>query len=210
MTFQPGDHACGLYSSTRGLATTVGRFLAVGLGRGERAWYVASGDEDRAVRSALRTEGVDVDAAISRGALRLIRAHEAYLIHGRFDPEATVRVFNDAIEESFAAGFSGFRAAAEMSWALESDDGLDRLITYEALLRTLFASCRAIGLCLYHRRRMPLAVIDGALATHPIAGAGINGTFCPNPFYDPRATTLNAVASDRMVRRKLRAVVGKA
>jgi hypothetical protein len=210
MTFQPGDHACVLYSSTRELATTVGRFLAVGLGRGERAWYVASGAEDRAVRSALRTEGVDVDAAISRGALRLIRAHDAYLIHGRFDPESTVRVFNDAIEESFAAGFTGFRAAAEMSWALEPDDGLDRLITYEALLRTLFANCRAIGLCLYHRRRMPLAVIDGALATHPIAGVAIKGTFCQNPFYDPGASTLNAVASDRIVRRKLRAVVGKA
>ena len=209
MTFQPGDHACVLYSSTRDLAATVGRFLAVGLGRGERAWYVASGVEDRAVRSVLRTEGVDVDAAISRGALRLIRAHDAYLIHGRFDPESTVRVFNDAIEESFAAGFTGFRAAAEMSWALEPDDGLDRLITYEALLRTLFANCRAIGLCLYHRRRMPLAVLDGALATHPIAGVGIKGTFCQNPFYDPGASTLNAVASDRMVRRKLRAVVAK-
>ena len=32
-------------------------------------------------------------------------------------------------------GFSGFRAAADMSWALELDDGPERLIMYEALPR---------------------------------------------------------------------------
>jgi hypothetical protein len=40
-----------------------------------------------------------------------------------------------------------------------STDGAHRLIEYEALLKSLFANCRAIGLCLYNREQMPLAVI---------------------------------------------------
>jgi hypothetical protein len=44
-------------------------------------------------------------------------------------------VFSNAIEQAFADGFNGFRAAANMSWALDLPDGPERLITYEALLR---------------------------------------------------------------------------
>ena len=55
-----------------------------------------------------------------------------------------------------------------------------------ALLRSLFSNCRAIGLCLYHRHRMPLKVIDGALATHPILCA--DGDYLTNPLYDPEVS----------------------
>jgi chemotaxis family two-component system sensor kinase Cph1 len=200
MAFECGDHICLLYSNIRELANTVGEFLADGLAKGERCWYVASGTEERDVRAALRRAAVDVETYIARGALRLIPASEAYLVHGQFDPEATMRVFNDAIEQSLADGFTGFRAAAEMSWALDPNGGVDRLITYEALLRTLFANCRVVGLCLYNRRNMPLAVIDGALSTHPVVGT--NGSFRSNPFYDDNVNALREI-DEATVGRKL-------
>jgi chemotaxis family two-component system sensor kinase Cph1 len=200
MAFECGDHICLLYSNIRELANTVGEFLADGLAKGERCWYVASGTEERDVRAALRRAAVDVETYIARGALRLIPAREAYLVHGQFDPEATMRVFNDAIEQSLADGFTGFRAAAEMSWALDPNGGVDRLITYEALLRTLFANCRVVGLCLYNRRNMPLAVIDGALSTHPVVGT--NGSFRSNPFYDDNVNALREI-DEATVGRKL-------
>ena len=201
MAFKRGDHICVVYSTVRELADTVGGFLAEGLAKRERCWYVASGAEDRAVRRALRNASVDVESQTARGALRLISSNDAYLVHGQFDPEATIRVFNDAIEESLSAGFSGFRAAAEMSWALEPNGGVDRLITYEALLRTLFANCQVIGLCLYHREHMPLAVLNGALCTHPMVGG--DGKYGPNPFYDDGTRALTNV-DDATVRHKLR------
>jgi two-component system, chemotaxis family, sensor kinase Cph1 len=203
MAFECGDHICLIYSNIRELAATASDFLADGLTKGERCWYVASGPEEHAVRAALRRASIDVEAHTARGALRLIPASEAYLVHGQFDPEATMRVFNDAIEKSLADGFTGFRAAAEMSWALEPNGGLDRLITYEALLRTLFANCRVAGLCLYNRRDMPLAVIDGALSTHPVVGT--NGNFRPNPFYDANVNALRGV-NEATVHRKLREI----
>jgi hypothetical protein len=87
-----------------------------------------------------------------------------------------------------------------MSWALDREGGAHRLIEYEALLRSLFASRRAIGLCLYDRTRMPLAVINGALATHPIAVS--HGQFRANPFYDSGSHSLSTVG-DADVRVKL-------
>jgi hypothetical protein len=96
--------------------------------------------------------------------------------------------FSDAIEQALADGFNGFRAAANMSWALDLEDGPELLITYEALLRSLFASARATGLCLYDRHRMPLVVIGGALSTHPVVG--MHGAYSQNSFYDPCVQSL--------------------
>jgi len=96
--------------------------------------------------------------------------------------------------------FTGFRAAAEMSWALGCADGTHQVIVYEALLKPLFASCRAIGPCLYDRGRMPLDVVDGALCTHPVAGS--RGRYGANPFYGP-ATTGSTRIEPAAVRGKL-------
>jgi two-component system, chemotaxis family, sensor kinase Cph1 len=186
MPFKRGDHVCAIYSATEELIREVARFLAEGLRNRERSWYVGSGDEMDLLRDALRKLGVDVAAETRRKALQLISGDGAYVVHGTFNPEATLQIFNDAIEQAYTDGFTGFRAAAEMSWALDCTDGPHQVIVYEALLRSLFANSRAIGFCLYDRKRMPLEVLNGALLTHPIAGA--HGHYSANQFYDPATT----------------------
>ena len=186
MGFKRGDHICAIYSTTAELTREVADFLAEGLRSRQRCWYVGAGHEMNAVCAALRTLGIDITAETRRGGLKLISGDGAYVVHGTFNPEVTIQIFNDAIEQAYTDGFTGFRAAAEMSWALDCEDGAHQVVLYEALLKTLFANCRAIGLCLYDRRRMPLGVINGALATHPIAGS--HGHYHANPFYDPAAT----------------------
>ena len=183
MGFNRGDHICAIYSTVAELAGEVAGFLAEGLRRQTRCWYVGAGHEMEAVVAALSALGVDVAAESARGALKLVSGDGAYVVHGAFNPEATMRIFNEAIEQACRDGFSGFRAAAEMSWALDCEDGAHQVVVYEALLKSLFVNSRATGLCLYDRTRMPLTVIDGALATHPIAGS--HGHYRPNPFYKP-------------------------
>ena len=191
MPFKRGDHVCAIYSTTEELTRDVASFLAEGLRSHERCWYVGDGAEIDSVRAALRKLGINVTADTKRGALQLISGDAAYIVHGTFHPEATIQIFNDAIEQAYTDGFTGFRAAAEMSWALNCADGAHQVIVYEALLKSLFASCRAIGLCLYDRKRMPLDVINGALCTHPIAGS--HGHYGANPFYDPATTGLSGL-----------------
>lgn len=201
MTARPGDHICALYDSDAQLTSIVAAFLAEGLARGERCWYVPSGSEAAAVRSDLQRRGVNVEAESRRSALHLLDSNDAYVAQGGFDPEATLRVFNDAIEQALQDGFKGFRAAADMSWALAIDNGAESLIEYEALLRVLFSTSPATGLCLYDRRRMPLPVVNGALLTHPVIAA--RGGFSRNRDYDPNVRALSDVdhASDLPRRR---------
>lgn len=189
MKLRPGDHVCSVYESQQQLAATVASFLADGLARGERCWYVPSGTEVNSVRTAIERCGVDVQAESRRSALHLLDSNHAYTGHGRFDPEETMRVFSEAIEQALVDGFNGFRAAAEMSWALDTTNGIEALITYEALLRVLFANSPATGLCLYDRNRMPLRVVNGALLTHPMVESA--GEFSLNTAYDPGVRQLS-------------------
>ena len=199
LRFERGDHVCAVYATSAELAREVATFIADGLRRHERCWYVAAGHELSQVRASLGKLGIDVAAETRRGALQLKAGDAAYSVQGEFDPEATIRIFNDAIEQSYTDGFSGFRAAAEMSWALDCADGGHQVVVYEAMLKSLFETCRAIGLCLYDRTRMPLDIINGALVTHPVAGS--HGHYSPNPFYDPATTRLPAVADHDVLHR---------
>lgn len=188
MTLGPGDHACCIYESGAQLVETVAGFVADGLRRGERCWYVAAGGEEQAVLAALVARGIDVAAAARRGALSVIPASEAYPLQDSFAPERSMQVFSDAIEQALSDGFSGFRAAADMSWALTPGGPSESLIVYEALLKALFSSSRVAGLCLYPRRMTPLKVLNGVLATHPLAAT--RGSIAVNPFYDAQARAL--------------------
>ena len=138
---------------------------------------------------------------VRRGALAILSGTDAYIVHGEFNPESTVATFNNAIEAALKDGFNGFRAVADMSWALGVKNASNHLIEYEALMRSLFATTCATGLCLYNRDRMPLNVLNGALDTHPVAG--VKGHFQRNPFYKPNVT---ALSNDEFVTDKLRAL----
>ena len=190
MKLQPGDHICSLYDTDLQLVSIVSAFLADGLARKERCWYVPSGRETRAIRTEMERRGIDVASESRRSALHLLESNDTY-VQGGFDPEQTMRAFNEAIEQALNDGFNGFRAAADMSWALTIGNGTESLIAYEALLRTLFSTSRATGLCLYDRRRMPLGVLNGALVTHPIVE--VAGGFQRNHRYDPLVKKLSDV-----------------
>ena len=200
---QPGDHICSFYETDEELVSRVAAFLTEGLARNERCWYVPSGSETAAIRSAMQRGGIDVAAESRRSALQLLDSNDTY-VHGGFDPEQTMRVFSEAIEQALSDGFNGFRAAADMSWALTIDNGTESLIVYEALLRMLFTTSPATGLCLYDRRRMPLQIVNGALLTHPVVE--VAGEFRRNDSYDPAVEHLSDVdlASDIPKRRPQR------
>jgi chemotaxis family two-component system sensor kinase Cph1 len=196
-----GDHVCTLYNSSDELAEIAADFLAEGLRKHERCWYVPSGDDISAVRDALERRGVATGALMKNGTLVLVPPNSTYDVRGKFEPEDTIRVFSTAIEEALSDGFSGFRAAANMAWALDLPNGAERLITYEALLRSLFVSSRATGLCLYDAGRTPLQVVDGVLCTHPLVRAF--GAYEKNDFYEERRTSLGTPRDEGSIRVKI-------
>jgi hypothetical protein len=182
---EPGDHACVIYSAAPELISVVAEYLDEGLRAAEQCWYAASSmGELSEVRMALRAHDIDVMQAEEQGSLRLMTSTELYLADGIFEPERAVEKLNAAISAAAHDGFSAFRVAGEMSWALKPNPGTDRILEYEGSAELLLRASEAVALCLYHRRRMPAQVLDGALTSHPLAGVG--GGPRPNAFYRPK------------------------
>jgi hypothetical protein len=177
-----GDHACVIYSTAPELIAIVVGYLHDGLRAGEQCWYAAaSASELSEVRTGLQAKQVAVAEAEERGSLRLATNDEVYLADGAFHPERVLQQLKDAIPLAVHDGFTALRVAGEMSWALEAKPGTHRVIEYEGCVETLLRASTALALCLYHRRRMPAELLDGALAKHPLAG--VNGRPRPNAFY---------------------------
>ena len=200
--FAMGDHACAVYSSRTQLVRLVSRFLADGLARYEHCWYVGARVDSRRIAAALRRHGVEVDRQVRHGALRFLAPDDVYLVKGDLNPGRADTVFGDAITQARVEGFSGLRAAIDVSWAASIDGGAEQLIAYEAHAQQGFAAAPVTGLCLYHRRRLPLHVLNGALLTHPLTSAA-RGQAMANPFYDSDVSMLPP-AHDREIASRLK------
>jgi PAS domain S-box-containing protein len=180
---RPGDHLCLIYESRAEQLAIAAAFTKAGLERGERCLYIADEGSPDEIVAALAAAQIDVARERQRGALLLLTTKDTYLREPTFDARATIALYRSLVNEAVAAGYSGVRGAAEMTWALRPEIGCERLIEYEALLNYFFAEARAIGLCQYHRSRFPPAVLHGILRTHPLAVLG--NQVCANLYYEP-------------------------
>jgi chemotaxis family two-component system sensor kinase Cph1 len=177
------DHLCLIYETKEEQFAAIAPFIRFGLERGERCVYIADENTAIMVSDLLRTQGIDVNSAVSSGALTIAGKQEAYLKQGYFDPDWMIRFLLKASDEAKAAGFSGLRVTGEMTWALGGDPGVERLMEYEAKLNRLLSDNDIVAICQYNRNRFSPGVIRDVLYTHPLVIYG--GIICQNDYYIP-------------------------
>ena len=180
--FRQGDHICSICDTEEEQVTTAAAYLTDGLRRGERCLYV--GGTRAALQRfdvALQAAGLDAGALMERGVLIELTHAEAHLIDGRFDCERMLRMLDDMVGQAIADGFSGMRLCGDMSWLLLEAPGSAEVGEYEARLNQFFANTRSAAMCQYNRQRLPLPLIDMALATHSTAVVAGRQKF--NPFF---------------------------
>jgi signal transduction histidine kinase len=167
-----GDHVCLIYETFEEQMAALVPFFQEGLARGECCAYIVDERTADEVAAALAAEGTDVEAARAGGALLFLTKRDAYLRSGAFDPQAMVAFIQQTQDDALAAGFTGLRVTGEMTWALGSETGCDRLIEYEALINRFFTGSRSLAICQYNRGRFPADIIRDTLRTHPMAVVG--------------------------------------
>lgn len=192
-----GQHACCLYDQAPRALAAVAPFVAAGLAAGERCVYVLGDHPAGDVEAAIAAAGVEVARERERGALVLVDRWEVAFPDGRFDPAAMIVYVRAGITGALAAGFSGLRVVAEMSWALQMGVEHNRLIHYEALGNALYPDQPLVAVCLYDRSRFPAAVCQNALRVHPFVA--VDDTTYPNLYYEmPEVGPDGSGADDRV------------
>ncbi|HKQ86006.1 MAG TPA: MEDS domain-containing protein [Candidatus Acidoferrales bacterium] len=164
--FRHGDHLCVFYRSEDALMEVLTPFIAEGLRNGERCFCVQREEIFKRLEYDLRFIGVDIDGARKIGALEFHSMNEVYLSGGRFEPAAMMDMLVRSIEDSLKRGFSGFRSAGDLSWAVEGRNECSQLIGYEALVEECFPGKRAAGMCQYPIASFPPEVLKRILSLH--------------------------------------------
>lgn len=198
----PHAHLALIYDSKEEQFAAAVPAIRIGLARRERCVYVADDNSTRDVIAALREGGIDVDAALESGSLTIATRRDTTLKGGGgFVPETLLRFWADAAEAATAAGFSGLRIVAEMTWALHGDPGAERLIEFEAKVNDLVRSHPIVGICQYHRGRFTPEAILNVIRVHPLIF--FEGVVCRNPYYVPPQEFLGPHHAEMEVERLL-------
>ncbi|WP_224270807.1 MEDS domain-containing protein [Haloprofundus salinisoli] len=178
------DHFALIYENRDDQFASAIPFICQGLDQGERCLYVADDNSREDVLTAMGDHGIDVDAALESGALSVVTPADTYRRNGEFDRTTMLTFWEESLEEAKdESGYTGLRAAAEMTWALDGETSTDDLVEYEAMLNSLYRAEDYVVMCQYNRERFPASVIHGIIKTHPYIIA--DSTVSQNFYYTP-------------------------
>ena len=159
------DHVCWSYDDRADVGLRVAEFLAGGLQRGQRVLYVGSGDTE-ALTDAVR--GIDgMEAALADGAARVESLDALFPGGAVVDPERQVRTYARATEQALAAGFRGFRVAAEATALVRDQAELTAFLHFEHLVDQYMAGHPFSALCAYDRTQLSEQVLEQLASVHP-------------------------------------------
>lgn len=163
----PGDHVCSFYTTVTEQLQLAATFIKTGLARGNRSIYAAHDRTVQEVRQGLQAAGIDVPSEEGRGALRVLTAADVYVDSGDFHPRHMLEFVKHQERQALDDGFAGVWFTGEMTWALGTGPGIDRLIEYEGLLEALQNRQKTVILCQYNVQRFGRPYIHDILHLHP-------------------------------------------
>jgi chemotaxis family two-component system sensor kinase Cph1 len=166
------DHPCLIYEDVEEQADAYVPYLYGGMVQGELCVYVVDETEPKFIERAFQARGIDIRPYINSGSFRIMSKHDAYLTEGHFDIEKMMQFWKKNVEQALASGFTAVRAAAEMTWALGNEPGVEHLVPYESELNEVFPQLKVSALCQYHRKRFPAQVIKDMIHVHPLVVTG--------------------------------------
>lgn len=162
-----GDHIAFFFKEEAERAAFVIPYMLRGLQNHELCVYIAAENSVAEISDEFKDAGVDTDAAVASGALKVLTVEETYLRHGIFEPMRMIANLDDEVRAALKAGHSGLRITGEMSWALDLPSVLSRLCDYEETLRRRWP-VKLGGLCQYNELLFPSDVVDRMADCHHV------------------------------------------
>ena len=177
----PGSHVALFYDSRESQLRVAAAFVASALQRRYECLYLTDDTDPETVRRRFDGTGIDVDARVEAGDLRIERADAMYL-------DADDGLAIDRVVDSLAAAAEGvdddrrgFCAVGENSWCFQTGVDFDDLATFEATFDARSSDLPALTLCQYGLGDFDDEAIATALRSHEYVV--YRGTLCRNPYY---------------------------
>jgi hypothetical protein len=173
----PGSHVCAFYRGDSDRDQLLDAYLGAGLTAGDKCICVVD-----TAQTARRLESLT--PAAGRPGHRQLDIHlpeTTYLAGGEFTPSDMLAFWTTGMTNAALEGYSFYRLAGEMTWALRDAPGVEHLVGYESELNRVTPSYPVVVLCLYDLDRFSGEVVVNIVKTHP--QVLVRGILVENPYY---------------------------
>ena len=167
---KPGDHMVFLYEdkNTKSNANLMADYIIARVSKNEKCIFI-SGDIDIELIMERLKDSIDLEKMITNKQLLILNNNDAYSKSGKFDPRKMIDLLKVLAFEAIEEGYSAVAITGEISWVLEYDDGVSRIMSYEYLLNEeIFGSYPVSAICRYNINKFSSKMIKNIIEIHPI------------------------------------------
>ncbi|MGZ3144636.1 MEDS domain-containing protein [Lentzea chajnantorensis] len=171
--FGPHDHVCWRYRDRHDFRHRVREFLSEGLALGHRVCYIGTGAPGSLVEDL---DGIDgIDEALKIGTAQVASLDSTYPVGAVVEPAAQVRTYAAATEAALAAGFTGFRVAADCTSLVRTPAQLDVFARYEHRIDRYMVERPFSAMCAYAADEVDDHAFAQLACMHPNANTSSPG-----------------------------------
>jgi len=163
------DHLCWTYASHDEFLDAAVTFLASGVAAGLRVMYVADSPA-RELREHVAPIG-DVDRLCAAGTLILQPLPDVYGTDTAVVPEQQLAVYAAATDQALADGYTGLRAAADVTRLLANPADRAEFARWEHLADRYIVDHPLSGMCACDRRILGEDAVADVATEHPLVHA---------------------------------------
>ncbi|MDA4130536.1 MAG: MEDS domain-containing protein [Thaumarchaeota archaeon] len=145
--FEPGTHAVFFYDNQEAKRELLFSHLKYGQNKQGLA-YVCSEETPEQIRRKMIEFGLDANTVRGNQRLTIANYDEVYIVGGQVKIPEIIGKFSNMVDSCKANGFSGLRAAAEMSCFFKHNL-VEEMVAYEKALHTRFFFS-AVGICAFN------------------------------------------------------------
>jgi hypothetical protein len=165
----PGSHVCAFYRGDAGRDRLLSGYLGAGLAAGDKCICVVDSElTAKRIQSLTRSCG---GPGHGGRQLDIHLPESTYLAGGEFTTSHMLTFWTEGMMKAELEGYSFFRLAGEMTWALRDESELNRVTS----------SHPVVVLCLYDLDLFSGEVVINVVKTHP--QVLVQGVLVENPYY---------------------------
>lgn len=170
------DHLCLAFDDPSDFASQARAFLANGLEQGLRVqWVVAGSCGDGACTGHdvddARKWLIDQLAPDRADAVQVTSIRDTYGVGHTVSAREQIAVYAEATATALAAGFAGFRVAADVTPLVNTPQQLDAFARYEHLIDRHMRRNPLSALCAYDRATLGAGAVAQVACMHPMTNA---------------------------------------
>jgi signal transduction histidine kinase len=165
----PHSHACIIFDDLASYRKIACKYILEGLDKNEKCIMAVDDYTSSMIYDDFAAAHENIDHYLEDGRLVIFKVQESYAGNGGFDPDQTVKIWQNASNKAVDEGFDALRVVGEATFSLHGPELAEKLIYYENIInQILFPDYPFKSLCVYNKRLYPPEVIKTAISAHPI------------------------------------------